>query len=75
MADSNEKHSLYPLKFEPILKEKVWGGAKLHAAFNKKEGSKVGESWELSGVKDSVSIVSNGLLKGKSLHELLSTYQ
>jgi len=75
MADLSETHKLYPLKFEPILKEKVWGGSKLHTSFNKKKGSQIGESWELSGVSDSVSIVSNGALKGKNLNELLVNYQ
>lgn len=75
MADLKGTHKLYPLKFEPILKEKVWGGSKLHTSFNKKERGQIGESWEISGVSDSVSIVSNGNLKGKNLNELLKTYQ
>ena len=75
MADLKETHTLYPLKFEPILKEKVWGGSKLHTSFNKKKGNRIGESWELSGVTDSVSIVSNGALKGQNLNELLASYQ
>lgn len=66
---------LYPLKFEPILKEKVWGGNKLHQLFNKKNENSIGESWELSGVEGNVSIVSNGELAGKSLQELLNFYK
>jgi mannose-6-phosphate isomerase len=67
---------LYPLKFEPILKEIIWGGdeicrfKKLHPQRNG-----IGESWELSHVKDNVSIVANGELKGKSLEELIETYR
>lgn len=75
MADSDKRHRLYPLKFEPILKEKVWGGSKLHTSLNKKEGERIGESWELSGVPDSVSIVANGSLQGKNLNELITEYQ
>lgn len=67
--------TLYPLKFEPILKEKVWGGQKLQELFNKKDGDKIGESWELSGVENNISIVSNGRLKGKSLNQLLEEYK
>lgn len=67
--------SLYPLKFEPILKEKVWGGDKLRTLFNKNGGDKIGESWELSGVSGDVSVISNGDFKGKSLNWLLETYK
>ncbi|WP_415371778.1 type I phosphomannose isomerase catalytic subunit [Patiriisocius sp. Uisw_047] len=66
--------SLYPLKFTPILKEKIWGGSKLKELFNKKGKGKIGESWELSGVKGEISIVSHGKLKNKSLDELITTY-
>ena len=71
-----EKNQLkYPIKFIPILKEKIWGGNKLTALLNKASKNKIGESWEISGVKDNVSIVSNGLLKGKSLKELITTFE
>ncbi|PIF59387.1 type I phosphomannose isomerase catalytic subunit [Flavobacterium sp. 2] len=67
------KSSLYPLQFEPILKERIWGGEKLKTVLNKPITSKItGESWELSTVEDDVSIVSNGELKGKSLMELIA---
>ena len=71
-----EKNQLkYPIKFIPILKEKIWGGNKLTALLNKASKNNIGESWEISGVKDNVSIVSNGLLKGKSLKELITTFE
>lgn len=66
----------YPLKFEPILKEKIWGGTKLVKKLKKKSTLKnIGESWELSAVEDNISIVSNGKLAGKTLNELLETYK
>lgn len=66
----------YPLKFRPILKEKIWGGTKLVTKFNKKSISKnIGESWEISDIEGVVSIVSNGNLENISLRELLSTYK
>lgn len=69
------KTPLYPLKFEPILKDKIWGGEKLKKVLDKPTDSKeCGESWELSGVAGDVSIVSEGELKGKSLTELIGTY-
>jgi len=62
----------YPLQFEPILKDRIWGGEKLKTILNKPITSKItGESWELSTVEGDVSVVSNGILKGKSLTELI----
>jgi len=64
---------LYPLKFNPIMKDRLWGGDKLKSLFNKPSETKTtGESWELSTVKDDISVVSNGSLKGISLQELIN---
>ncbi|MBV7270526.1 type I phosphomannose isomerase catalytic subunit [Winogradskyella luteola] len=69
------KHILHPLKFKPILKNKIWGGEKLIQKFNKKSDSKqLGESWEVSTVPGDISIVENGELQGKSLQELLEEH-
>ncbi|MGV8945717.1 MAG: type I phosphomannose isomerase catalytic subunit [Lutibacter sp.] len=66
----------YPIKFEPILKEKIWGGSKLKNKFNKKSTIKdIGESWEISAVEGSISVVSNGELAGKTLREIIETYK
>ncbi|WP_422107115.1 type I phosphomannose isomerase catalytic subunit [Winogradskyella sp.] len=66
----------YPIKFRPILKEKIWGGEKLSKVLNKKTTSKtVGESWEISGVEGNISVVSNGLYKGKSLNDLIRGFK
>ena len=63
---------MYPLQFEPILKERIWGGEKLKTILNKPITSRItGESWELSTVEGDVSVVANGELKGKSLMELI----
>ena len=63
----------YPLQFDPILKERIWGGEKLKTVLNKPIVSKItGESWELSTVEGDISIVANGVLKGKSLMELIN---
>ncbi|NLA48288.1 MAG: mannose-6-phosphate isomerase, partial [Bacteroidales bacterium] len=55
---------LYPLKFEPVLKETIWGGTSLVKRYNKKgdPGKTYGESWEISAVQDNLSVVSNGFL-------------
>ena len=66
----------YPIKFSPILKEKIWGGEKLSNILNKKSDSKnVGESWEISGVEDNISMVSNGRYKGQSLNDLIKSHK
>lgn len=66
---------LYPIIFDPILKERIWGGTKLKTEFNKNITSDItGESWELSTVKGDVSVISNGKYEGKSLNELISEF-
>lgn len=67
---------LYPLKFEPLLKEKVWGGTSLvnHYHKNADPSLKFGESWEISAVADNISVVSNGFLAGNNLEELIEVY-
>lgn len=67
---------LYPLKFETVLKEKIWGGHALVERFNKTASMKgnIGESWEISGVTENISVVSNGFLAGNSLEELIEVY-
>lgn len=68
--------TLYPIKFKPILKDKIWGGQKLQTLLNKQSNlPNVGESWEISDVEGDTSIVENGFLKGTSLKELLHTYK
>ena len=67
---------LYPIKFKPIYKETIWGGQKLNKILNKNSNpnAKTGESWELSGVQDNISVVENGYLKGNNIQELIEVY-
>ncbi len=66
---------LYPLKFHPIYKPKLWGGQKIAEKLNKENiPPHCGESWEISGVSDNLSIVSNGFLAGNSIQEILEVY-
>ncbi|MDR1225781.1 MAG: class I mannose-6-phosphate isomerase [Prevotellaceae bacterium] len=67
---------LYPLKFKPILHEKVWGGNKLQKLLNKQApaAKKIGESWELSSVAGYQSEVSNGFLAGNTIEDLVEVY-
>lgn len=64
--------NVYPLQFVPILKERIWGGEKLKTVLNKSiESVTTGESWELSTVEGDVSVVANGVLKGRTLMQLI----
>lgn len=67
---------LYPLKFTPIYKDKIWGGNKIKSILNKDFGSipNCGESWEISGVNGDESVVANGFLEGNTLSELIEIY-
>lgn len=69
--------SLYPLKFEPIYKDYIWGGTKLRDKFNRNVPSniaRVAESWEISSIEDNISVVTNGFLAGNNLQELIEIY-
>lgn len=67
---------LYPLKFEPVFIEKIWGGNKIRTMMNMPEAPSVhcGESWVLSGVPGNESVVKNGPLKDNTLNELVEIY-
>ncbi|MDR0660578.1 MAG: class I mannose-6-phosphate isomerase [Prevotellaceae bacterium] len=67
--------SLYPIKFKPILKERVWGSAMLPDFKSLRKSEKVfGESWEISSVRGTLSVVSNGFLKDNIIDELIEVY-
>ena len=60
-------------EFEPLLKQTLWGGDKIIPFKHlNTQMERVGESWEISGVKDNETIVANGPDKGKSLNQLVS---
>jgi mannose-6-phosphate isomerase len=63
-----------PLRFEPIFKEKIWGGSALREKLNKRApaGRPIGESWEISGWGDSQTVVSTGEYMGLTLGELFA---
>jgi len=69
-------NQLYPLRFKSIFKEKIWGGQNLKSDLNKKipSGKKIGESWEISGVDENISMVDNGFLADNELNELIEVY-
>lgn len=70
------EHKLYPLKFRPVLKDKIWGGNKIKKVLGIDYAPlpNCGEAWMISGVEDNPSIVSNGFLEGNELNELVEIY-
>lgn len=67
---------MYPLKFEPILKQTLWGGDKIIPFKHLNENlPNVGESWEISAVEGSESVVANGADKGLTLPEMVRKYK
>lgn len=71
-----DKKYLYPLKFDTIFKEKIWGGTKIKDILRKDFAplNNCGETWEISGVPGNLSKVSEGVLKGQTLPELIDTF-
>lgn len=69
--------ALYPLTFEPIFKERVWGGRRIEELFGKKlpPGLRVGESWEITDRPEGVSRIANGPLAGRDLRWLMENHR
>ncbi|MEN8229940.1 MAG: type I phosphomannose isomerase catalytic subunit [Bacteroidota bacterium] len=66
--------TLYPIRFTPILKDKIWGGSRLRDVLGKNASGKAGESWEISGYGEDISVAENGFLAGNSIEELVEVY-
>jgi mannose-6-phosphate isomerase len=68
---------IYPMKFDPVFKETIWGGRNLRKLLDKKapSGAAVGESWEVADHPHGTSVVANGALAGKTLHEVFLGYR
>lgn len=65
----------YPLRFNPILKTKIWGGHQLRDLLNKSdEDAPFGESWEIAGLPDDQSVVTQGVYQGERLGALCSAF-
>ena len=68
---------LQPIVFEPLLMERVWGGRRLETLLHKRlpVGSRVGESWEIVDRPEAQSVVHEGPLHGRTLHELWTEFR
>jgi len=67
---------LYPIKFQPLFKDKIWGGNRIKTSLGMDYDSlpNCGEAWVLSGVEGSQTVVANGFLEGNELNELIEIY-
>ena len=68
--------NLYPLKFRPIFKERIWGGQQLKASFGKDlpANAKIGESWELADLPEDKSEIVNGPLAGQTIDDVIAEF-
>ena len=67
---------LYPFTFQPIFKERIWGGREIQRLYGKNlpSGKVIGESWEISDRPGDASVISNGPLAGKDLRWLMENH-
>ena len=69
-------NQLYPLKFQPIFKYRIWGGNKLRKELQKNtKAEQIGESWEIADVDGDETVVQDGSLKGLTLKKLIQDYK
>jgi len=68
---------VYPLLFEPIFKERIWGGRNLERLFGKPlpAGKKIGESWELADLESDQSRVATGEAAGRTIRQLVEQWK
>lgn len=65
---------MYPIKFESLYYDKVWGGRDLESFRNNLPKGDIGESWDIACHPNGIGIVSNGRFKGMSFNELIENY-
>jgi len=69
---TSEENTCYPLTFQPVYQDYIWGGQKLNSVFGRHlPAPLIAESWEITDREDGMSVVDYGPAKGKSLHTLI----
>jgi len=77
MSDFLPSNLLYPMKFTPIYQTRIWGGTQMSDVLKREVPAAedpVGESWEVVDRDDENSVLENGAMAGRTLHELLQHY-
>jgi mannose-6-phosphate isomerase len=69
-------NTLYPMKFAPLFRDKIWGGSKIRELLGYDVGAlpNCGEAWLISGVDGEPTLISNGYLAGNELNELVEVF-
>ncbi|MFI3240271.1 MAG: type I phosphomannose isomerase catalytic subunit [Bacteroidales bacterium] len=69
-------NKLYPFKFQPIYKSVIWGGSQIKEfkGGTHSDSDRIGESWEISGLENQLSVVANGEFEGVDIKELLTKF-
>lgn len=65
---------MYPIKFEYLYYERIWGGRGLEKLGRNLPSGNIGESWDIACHKNGIGTVSNGPLKGMKFNELIDKY-
>lgn len=64
----------YPLHFQPILKDRIWGGTKLTTLGKNLPSNTIGESWEISMIDNDVNIATSGIYQGQTIADLVHLF-
>jgi len=73
MAEPGAGNTVYPLTFEPVFRDYIWGGRRLETLLGRRlPPGIVAESWEISGHPDSPTRVAAGFWRGHTLPEVVA---
>jgi mannose-6-phosphate isomerase len=62
---------MYPIHFEPIYQNYIWGGQQIAQKYQRSIKGRCSESWEIADRPEGMSVVANGIYKGRTLHDLM----
>ena len=77
MSSFIESDRLYPLKFDPVYMQRIWGGSQMSEVLGRtlpEHDDPIGEAWEISDRPEGESVVANGPLAGEKLSQLVKFY-
>ena len=65
---------MYPIRFENLYYEKIWGGRDFKAFRNNMPDMEIGESWDIACHPNGIGTVENGEFKGTTFDNLIKKY-
>lgn len=66
---------MYPIKFENLYYDKVWGGRDFESFRNNMPEGAIGESWDIACHPNGTGVVANGKFKGMNFNDLINKYK